>query len=297
MNIKTMILRYFKQALVFAAAVMIFTACEDEPPTNYIPKPFIEAYLFVDRPIEDVIVMITQPLNETYTYGNGTVTDADVIVKSGSDSYSLQYHEIDGVGSYFLPDTTVLIKPGTVYDLEVRLKSGEVITASTTTPDSISWVTPPKDVIQYTKDTINLPIVDSLNIQWTPGNVTEYIIRIRVLDTLDYGAYLNPPREEFNERTNNEPFEDGESPTFYSFTRWGFIQVTQVPTVWKAFKWYGKNEVAIIAPDRSFLQWFKSTLFSGRPRFNSEYSNVQGGEGVFASGSIITWDTFLLKWK
>jgi hypothetical protein len=137
-----------------------------------------------------------------------------------------------------------------------------------------------------------------LDIEWTHGNNTEYLIRVKVLDTLGYGKYLTPPTEETNERTNNaDAFEDTDAPTFYSFVRWGFVQTTRVPVVWTAFKWYGLNEVAIIAPDKAMLDWFKLTKFSGNPQFNETYMNVKNGLGVFASGSIITDTTFMLKWK
>lgn len=290
----------FRSLTIIASVVFLFmaTGCEDEPPTDYIPTPYVQAFLFVDRPVEDVLVMITQPLSEPYKYGNGSVSDANVQIIGGGDTFQLQYREVDGVGSYFYPDTTLTIKPETEYELTVNLTDGTLITASTITPARIAWVLPPHDYIQYPSDTVNLPVTDSLDIEWTKGNNTEYLIRVITLDTLNYGAYLPIPTTEINERTNNlDGFIDAENPRFYSLVRWGFIQTTRVATVWTAFGWYGKSEVSVIAADKHFLNWFKLNKFSGDPKYDYELSNVTGGIGIFASGSIVSWESFLYKWK
>jgi len=283
---------------LFAVVVfaMLASGCEDEPPTDYVPMPYVEAYLFVDRPITNVVVAISQPLTSPYTYGNGSVADAQVTITGGGKTYTLQYHEINGAGSYFYPDTNEVIQPDTEYNLEVRLKDGKVLTAATLTPQRIAWVAAPKDVAQYPSDTVRLPLVDSLAISWTKGNNSEYLVRVTRLDTLNYGAYLTPPTGEMNERTNANG-EDSESRDIYSSAMWGFLQATTAPMVWRAFRWYGMNEVAIIAPDKHFLNWFKLTQFSGNPAtFNDQFSNIRGGGvGVFGSGAIVTKNLFLLK--
>jgi hypothetical protein len=151
-------------------------------------------------------------------------------------------------------------------------------------------------VLQYPQDTTQLFSPDSLRIAWTPGNSPEYIIRVTALDTLGYGSYLSPPTGEINERTNNLPFEDPGDPQFYTRIRWGFIQVSQAPTVWAAFRWYGKNEVAILAADKPLLDWFKATQWGGRSvEYRDQYSNVQGGLGVFGSASVAAKEVFLQK--
>ncbi len=277
--------------------LLLFSACEDEPPTDYDPQPFVEAYLFVDQPVRDIVVAISQPLTEPFVYSNGFLDDADVTVSTGDTDLELQYRFADGVGSYFYPDTTYKIEAETTYRLHVRLKSGDVITAETMTPQRISWIVKPLEELQYPQDTVNLPSDDSLYISWTRGNNSEFLIRVTNLDTLGYGKYLNPPTGEINGRTNNlARFETAERATFYSRTRWGYLQFNVVPTVWTAFRWYGWNEVSILAPDKAFIDWFKSTQWTGRTvELNSTYSNVEGGYGVFGSASIISSDTFLLK--
>lgn len=278
--------------------VLLLAACEDAPPTDYNPEPFLEAYLIVDQPVRDIVVAISRPITEPFSYADMMVPDAEVTLSVHGKDYPLRYVERNGVGSYLLPDSSMTVKPDTRYEITVRFPDGSSMRAETVTPQRIGWITPPREFLQYPQDTTRLFSPDSLRIQWTPGNSIEYIVRVRALDTLGYGKYLEPATVEENERTNNIPFEDPDDPTFYTFTRWGFVQTNTAPTVWAAFRWYGLNEVAILAPDRPMLDWFKATQWGGRSvQYRSEYSNVEGGTGIFASASVADQIVFVLKRK
>ena len=284
--------------LIGVLLLLQLTACEDQPPTDYQPTPFLEGYLIVDEPIRDIVVAVSQPITEPFSYDNMMLSDAEVVLSGGGADYTLQYVVTDGVGSYRYPDSTVTVQPETEYSIRVTLSDGTVMRAETVTPARIAWTVPPRDMLQYPQDTTKLVSPDSLRIQWTPGNSVEYIIRVQALDTLGYGAYLAPPTEEINERTNNIPFEEPDDPTFYTLTRWGFVQTNQAPTVWAAFRWYGRNDVSILAPDQYMLEWFKATQWGGRSvQFRPEYSNVEGGIGILASAAVISYDVFVLKRK
>lgn len=284
--------------VLLGVLLLQLTACEDQPPTDYRPTPFLEAYLIVDEPIDDIVVAISQPITEPFQYDDMMIADADVLLTAGETDYTLQYVVEDGVGKYRYPDTTVKVLPETRYAIRVTLPDGGVMSAETVTPARVSWVIPPREVLQYPQDTTRLVSPDSLRITWTAGNSAEYIVRVRALDTLGYGKYLTPPTEEINERTNNIPFEEPDDPTFYTLTRWGFVQANQAPTVWAAFRWYGRNDVSILAPDTPMLEWFKATQWGGRSvQYRDEFSNVEGGIGILASASVISREVFVLKRK
>lgn len=287
----------FRFVLLLFSALILLTACEDAPPTDYHPKPYVQAFLFIDQPIEKIAISISQPIDQPFDKLKGVVRDADVRIEVGDETLQLVFREDEEGGTYYYPDTSRLVQPGTEYKLRVALADGTELQAATQTPQRIEWVVRPRDVLQYPQDTVNLVSPDSLRISWTRGNNTEFLIRVTVLDTLGYGMYLAPPTAEVNDRTNNASrFEDPEDPQFYSSTRWGYVQFNMVPTVWTAFRWYGRNEVAIIAGDLWFLNWFKSVQWGGRSvEYRPQYSNIRGGLGIFASASIITHDTFVLK--
>ncbi len=286
------------RSLLVSVLVLGMAACEDAPPTDYIPTPFVEAYLIVDEPIRNVIVGVSQPVTQPFDYASMIDAGAEVVLSTEGTDYNLEFKEMNGIGSYFLPDTTISVMPETRYSIHVRTRDGKTVTASTVTPKRIAWIIPPRDLLQYPQDTTVLYSPDSLRISWTRGNSPEYLVRVNVLDTLEYGMYLVPPVSEVNDRTNNISFEKPDDPQFYTATRWGFIQANQAPTVWAAFRWYGRNEVAILAPDKALLDWFKATQWGGRSvEYRPEYSNIVGGVGVFGSASVIAKEVFVLKRK
>ena len=267
--------------------------CEDLPPNSYLPEPFVEAYLIVDEPIEGLRIHISQSVTDTFRSESGVVDNATVEITSGDRVYPLVYRVVDGRGEYHLPDTTVLVEPTTRYDLKIRLDDGTLITGTTTTPARIQWIRAPDSVLRYPKDTINLP-KDSVRISWTPApGLSEYIIGVTCLDTLDYGRYLEPPVEERNRRIERF-FEQG-APRYNDAGRIGFTQGTEVPVTWFAFKWFGRHDIAAYAPDRNMNNWFKLTHFSQNPQYNPLYGSVNGGIGVFGSASVARREIFLYK--
>ena len=291
-------MQFHTWSTLIAIMMLALTACEDQPPTDYVAVPFLEAYLIVGQPIDDVVVAVSQPITERFNYAGMMVSGAEVVITGDGREFPLAYREKDGIGTYHFPDSTYRVRPGTPYAIRVRMPDGSSLQAETTTPAQIDWITEPRALLQYPEDTTQLFSPDSLRIAWTRGNSIEYIIRVTARDTLGYGAYLTPSTDEINSRTNNLPFEDPGDPQFYTNIRWGFIQANQAPTVWAAFRWYGRNEVAILAPDRALLDWFKATQWGGRSvEYREQYSNVRGGLGVFGSASVIQADVFLLKRK
>jgi len=79
------------------------------------------------------------------------VSDADVRLISGTDTFQLQFSPEYG---YFYPDPARRIQSQQEYRLEVRFPDGKFATGTTVTPDSIAWIQPPKPMLQYPKDTM-----------------------------------------------------------------------------------------------------------------------------------------------
>lgn len=270
--------------------------CEDPVPTDYIPEYVFTGYMIVDEPIGSITLSLSQaPLGE-YDEFEARVRDASVRIWSGSDTFDLVFGPVDGdttMQAYYYPDTTVRVKPNTTYHMETRLTDGTVLTGQTTTPERIEWVQAPRETLQYPTDTIKLPSPDSLKLVWTrAAGVTEYLISVRALDTLNYGFYLEPPTSEKNRRI--ERFFESNAPRYNDQVRWGFLQNTEVNVVWVAFKWFGLHEVSVYAPDPAMLEWFKQLQFGGN-QYQELLSNVDGGIGVFGSASVVRQETFLLK--
>ena len=196
---KTMLVSHKNSLLIiFISAISILiSGCEDPVAFDYIPQYAVEAYLLVGKPIDNIMLTKTQPVADSFSYDNAIVKNAKVsIIQNSKDTITLQYRDSERGGEYYCADTTLLVQPKTRYDLLITTNDGAVITATTFTPNNISWIVPPQSVLQYPKDTINLTFNDSLSISWTQlSDIKEYLISISHLDTLEYGKYLDPISE------------------------------------------------------------------------------------------------------
>ena len=288
-------MKRFFLLLLIGLSSAIFFGCQDLPPTEYIPKNYVQAFLYVGEPISNIVVMRSTPINDSLNYDSYLIKDAEVKITYNNKTLNLTYSD-SGVKGYSYIDSNELVKPNTLYSLEVRLKDGTVMTARTFTPDMISWLKPPPDIVYYPKDTVNLPPVDSLYIKWTASPIDSllklyYFVCVKCLDTLQYGKYLTPPTSEMNRRIGK--IRETASLTYREVETWNPIPVTKTPIVWGAFKWYGLNEAIIYAPDYNFTRWMIQYL-----RFNSAntlFSSIDNGFGVFGSASRISKIAFLVK--
>lgn len=284
--------KFLALALMILGLAFLLTSCEDTPPIDYQPKNFVEGYLIVDQPIENITVMRTQPINEPYNYENSLIRDAEVTIIGDNQVFNLSIAP-KGDSGYYNPDRSYLIKPETKYELHIKLKDGTIITGETTTPSRFSWKEKIKPQVQYPLDSVKLPPTDYIS--WEPvqktGDLTGfYIIRVIPLDTLNYGKYLDPPTEELN-RHPFSPFKEEDN--YKEFSAAGFVANTRTSVVWSVFNWFGKQKVQVYAGDDNFINWF---LQNQQARaINDQLRSVHGGEGCFASASMIQDTFFLLK--
>lgn len=279
---------------IIILSLFSFISCQDAPTFDYDPQYVVEGYLKVGDPINNIKFMVSQSVTDTFKYKNSAVSDAEVVIYVENKPIKLNYRENQDVGEYFYNDTTLKVTSGVTYKLEIKTKSGKIITSQTTAPNSINWVKAPFEEYQFPKDTINLPAPDSFAIEWTrPTDIKEMIIEGKCLDTLNYGKYLPNSTNELNRRIttkfNDTRFE-------YDYSRWGFINTNKSPLSWYIFKWYGKYELKIIACDNNIINWLKQTQWSGQnPESQPTLSNIKGGLGVFGSMYVLSKECFVKK--
>jgi len=277
---------------------MIFLAsCEDEPPTTYSQVKYLEGFLITDKPVQGILLMNSQPVNQKFDREKAMIKDADVKLSVNGTSHTLIYRDGDNPG-YYHPDESFLIEPETKYEIIINTIDGSLVTAETITPKRINgWVKEPKPIISYPSDTLKLPHVDSLDIEWDKvPDVSFYLIKILAKDTSDYGRYLEPPTNELNRRTYNFMSNIEETGIFYKNpSSWNLIANNKTPTVWLAFRWFGLHEVEVYNPDPNMLNWFINIFFTASSENNELLNSVNGGLGVFGSASIVKKEVFLLK--
>ena len=289
MKLRTLII----QSIIIALTLALY-GCQDAPPNDYIEQNYVESYLIVEQPIRYVKVMRTLSVTDSFNYEKSFIRDAQVLIKMGNKSFPLVCNQ-SGTDGYYFPDTTYLVEPNKKYDLEITLKDGTVMTGSTMTPARFDWTEPVADVIYYPKDTLNLTDGTKDTIRWqsNPNVKFYYLIRVKSLDTLEYGKYLSPATNEKNRRIYTSFRGGKDSPEYRETTRWGMVPLPETPIVWSAFKWFGKNELSIFVADKNFMIW--TLQYFRTNQYNSVLGNIKNGIGSFGSASMISKTTFLMK--
>lgn len=275
--------------LILISFIIAFSGCEDSASTDYTSDVIIEGFLLVDQPIDNITVMMSQPINSNFNYSKSLIRDAKVRIIGDNQVFNLV---IDPVGErgYYNPDNNYLVKPHTEYKLEVEI-NGKVVTGKTITPNRVSWVNRTPKIIQYPKDTLKLP--STYNISWTKVDTTfNYIIQIKCLDTLNYGKYLLPATNEMNRRAYNMNTKDHDGP-FHEMSMKFMISNTETSVVWFGFIWFGLHEVTLYSPDENMAKWFlqQTQVNQYEPLLNS----LDNGKGCFGSASCVKDTTFVLK--
>jgi len=290
-SMKSILLKPLNISLIFVALfAILLTSCEDSALIEYKEEFFIEGFLFVDQPIENIIVMRSQPITDTFRYEQSLVRNANVVVREkNGESFQLQTQQTGSRG-YFYANKDYLVKPDTEYELEITLPNGNLVTGTTLTPPRSRWLRTTSNPLQYPSDTASNRRGDTLRWERVSG-YPFYVISVRNLDTLNYGKYLNPPTDELNSRV---PRDFGSENIWRDNTSLGLIANNESPVVWFTFRWFGLHEVSIFVPDFNMLQWFLQVQSSRE--YIDLLESVQGNAvGAFGSAYAIRDTVMLLK--
>lgn len=298
-------MRKFQVIALLVTTAFWFSACSDPvAETAFKEEIMVEGYLITGEPIQGITIKRTQDPLQPYDAAKTYVNNATILIKTGATTIPLVATTLpNGRVEYSDPNKT-LVSFNTAYSLHITMPDGKILTGETTTPDVVSWKKAPRKEIQFPigRDSVTLPssILDSNSISWAypDPNFYRLCLSITCMDTLQYGAYLTPATAELNRRTNAD-FTDGlSSEEANERTLWGFVPASlrMAPTVWSAFRWFGKQEVCIWAFDDNMFRWFTMMNFqSGTARqYDPNQASIKGGLGVFGSASIDR-DTIFLK--
>ncbi len=269
--------------------MLILSSCGDDVPTDYIEEIYVEGFLLVGEPIRNIVVAKTQPVTSEYNFANSLYRDAKVIIKGDGREFPLSIADSGEEGFYY-EDQSYLVKENTEYNIQIETKDGKLITGETLTPYDFDWVERVPKPLQYPFDTLKPPTSDP--IIWTESEgIDYYLISIKCLDTLEYGKYLeNVEDTELNRRIERPWTEDED---FLDHTNWGLIPNTESKIVWGVFKWFGRQETAVYAPDENFRNWFIQNQWFAS--YDENLSSIEGGIGAFGSAAVIRDTTFLIK--
>ncbi|MEI6090794.1 MAG: hypothetical protein WCR42_10110 [bacterium] len=280
--------------LALISTIIVLQSCGDAVPTDYVEETYVEAYLFVNEPVRAIKIMRTLPVQDSFDINKSIIREAEVALIEGAQRIDLHYVEnsITANAGYAAVDPNYIVKPQTLYKIEIKLKNGNVITGQTLTPPTSKPIKVPPRYVNFPDDTVNYPADPSLESSWeaVPG-LSYYATYLKCLDTIGYGKYLPKPTDEKN-RALSFPWMQNKQQRAET-TSWAFVLSNKAPLVWNMFKWYGLHEAVVFVPDYNFLRWYFQVTM--QRTIDPILSSVVGDHaiGVFGSAFAIR-DTFVL---
>lgn len=273
-----------------------------------VDRLVVYTMLYVDQRFPEIVLYRTQPPDQTFDIGNAAERGASITIQY--DSVTVYYLETSRPGRYHasfsIPSVPDVVTPETTYLLRVRTRSGEQLTATTTTPPRLrvsDWVLLDNrgttverrlktfaemgDSVYYAPEN-QLVYSEGLLEAWlNPVETAAYQAGIYSLD-LDSDFVIDP------EFLDDEDFAEFErnvaSPPILP-------SETTIRLPWFAIYFEGRYKIKIFAVDANWYDLARTVpdlrgggggAFGGntgddfaRPTFN-----VQGGIGVFGSASV-----------
>jgi hypothetical protein len=287
---------YKNKILLFAliSAFVVLQSCGDAVPTDYIEETYVEAYIFVNEPIRAIKVMRTLPVQDSFDINKSIIRDAEVAIIDGEQRIALHYVEStnsDEAG-YASVDPAYIVKPQTLYKIEIKLKNGNLITGQTFTPPTSKAIKVPPQYVNFPDDTVTYPADPSLESSWEAvQGLSYYATYLKCLDTVGYGKYLPEPTDEKN-RAMSFPWMQNKQQR-QETTSWAFVLTNKAPLVWNMFKWYGLHEAVVYVPDYNFLRWYFQVTM--QRSIDPILSSIEGEHAIGVFGSVFAIrDTFVL---
>lgn len=279
--------------------LILITSCDVYNQDGYQELVVMEAYAIAGRPLPDVRISTTAPVNEEYSFADVAIDDASIVItqidSNGDPLQDFSYIR-RATGTYRAADQTILVEPGATYRINIQFESRtEQLTAETVVPQQFEILSDVNDSYVYQSDD-RLEIVLTATESNAEQNV--YVFNTITLEpNLDnltpfYRSAVVDRDSEIEEFFNNSSGLINE----------GNFEVNDDQTITLQFPWigvafYGENAVVTNSVDTNLadlarseeLQLGGSTLPPGE--IPNLIYNVDGGIGVFgsiASDTIIT---------
>lgn len=289
-------MRQFTFTIFSTLIVLVITGCDIYEQDAYQELVVLESYAIAGRPLPDVFLSTSSPVNEEYIFEDVALNDATVLVTRLSENGDVLAefpYQLESNGIYQAVNQTTLIEAGARYKINVQFESrSDQLSAETVIPRQFEILSDVEESYVYQSE-------DQLEILLT-ATESNAAQNVYVFNTLS----LEPDPE------NLTPFykdavegDDTEIEDFYNnssgLINEGNFEINDDQTILLRFPWigvafYGENAVVINSVDGNLadlvrseeLQLGGSTLPPGE--IPNLIYNVEGGIGVFGSISTDT---------
>ena len=263
--------------LIFLLSVFFISGC-DESPTDvqdYDPEPILTCYIFNGEPISEVYLERIAPLEELYLVSEWGISDADIKIypidnpDAGDTLYFVEdindFNEV-----YYVPASGEVLVPqfGVTYRIEASKPDEDIfLWAETIVPDTFTLtVDSPYSINSGLLNSVVNWNSPNINMNWTAADSAAGYI----FSSLCVHGSLIPldPESDIGDdapgRLNLQLLNET-------------ARSLEVP--WTVFYWVGWHEIEIQAVSKDYYEYSLS-FFS--TEYSNQFSNVNGGLGVFA---------------
>ena len=279
---------------IFLASFLFLLQCSAERDTATLFTSteqgaiVVDAVLYVDQPMPEIIVSLTQSPDSVRDDENAGVIDAEVTIYQGLAAY--RYHgagqagQAGQAGWYIPPEEAPRVLPETEYRLLIRARGREV-RGATTTPGRLSL----KEVVIV--DEVSQEVIGRLDPQPASQNRVVYrkgLIEAR-FDPLDVDAYqIVVLVKDTGDEAGSPPLE---------------VRDGRLRLPWFVIDSSGPHEIDIYALDRNLFDFVRSipqgdTGFGigslAGDNFERPIFHLDGGIGVFGSASVDSFEFVVL---
>jgi hypothetical protein len=286
---------------------MLLSACETATQNNYKQYYVVESYLVANRQLPEVRLSTTNPINNVYSFEDVAVANAEVQIrllqKDNSTIDEVFTYSSDSAGIYHA-NLGHKVEPDRTYQLHISLNGGsDIITASTTVPESFEVIGEVLDTIVY-QSTERLEITLSKTSSFTnqsvfifntlaqqpiPKNLTPlyYDLYIQEEDSLEAEKRLAEFSITSSRLLNEANFSNNTDGT------------VTIRYPWIAVAFYGDNKLVASTVDNNIYDFIRSesvqlggsTLSPGE--IQNAITRINGGIGIFGSMASDTIDVFI----
>ena len=263
-----------RRQILLAGLLLFLAACDSADFSVLDYETVVELTLIANEPVPQARLSRIVPENQSSDFEGRAITNAEVVLSSGSTSLLLEAStEKPGVYEYLGPEH--IIQPGARYDLKITVPGvSTVITGTTNVPTVLEILSASPEAGTYQSE-------EQLTLIVTPGRGSDQTQSSFTLVTEAFDVRednLVPSAAGFLENDSDLTVEDFRLSASPIITEGNFFRfpdgTIELVYPWIGVNFYGRNVVYVNSLDRNLSDFVRSAALQ------------QGGEGTFGPGVI-----------
>ncbi len=291
-----------KKLFALLTILIAFTGCELYQQDEYEEYYVVESYLIANGDLPQVLLSTTNPIDETYSFEDNTLSGASVEIQmlNADSSIAETYTYQEQQSGIYVPEDSAIIRDQQLYRLFVTTDNGDEISATTYVPEDFETINELEPRYEYQSEEQVQVITEPSS--YIPDRQTYYVFNVNAVDpdpnslTPFYADLVSDDDTQIEEYyvnssgiINERNYERNDDDTI----------TLDLP--WLSIAFYGSNDIIANAIDDNFYDFLRSheaqsggtTLSPGEIQ-NIRY-NVNGGIGIFGSMASDTNRVFISR--